>query len=67
MYKIGHLQQGDSTSYRILVPLERIEGFIGVANERKTHFGLLFFRHCADLCSVRRARILLRDLVNGEV
>lgn len=52
---------------RTLVRLERIEGFIGVANERKTHFSLLFFRHCADLCSVRCAGILLRNLVNGEV
>lgn len=52
---------------RTLVRLERIEGFIGVANEGKTHFSLLFSRHCADLCSVRRARILLRNLVNGEV
>ena len=50
-----------------LVHLERIEGFIGIANERKTHFSLLLLGHCANLCSVRCACVFLRNLINGEV
>ena len=50
-----------------LIALERIEGLVGVADERKAHLRLLFLGHGAGLSTVLGAGVFLGNLVNGEV
>lgn len=50
-----------------LAALECIKCFVGIPNERKTHFRLLLFRHSACDGTVSRRCVFLWDFINREI
>lgn len=47
--------------------LERIEGFVGVADKWQAHFSSLFIRNITCLCPHGCTVVLLRNFVNWKV